>query len=576
MNASRQELARRLQGEVARVLSAIENHDPGCWEGYLGLFQWRLGGGAATAEPAELSAIAECLDPLIRAAATADALECLRVLHESGCLLEATPPYLLEVSDFEECQLIHLAAKSGAHRVVGWLIDQQICDADVRSTSHRTALHVAAELGRVPVVSILLERHAFIDAATSHGETPLHLAIKANAPGVVGQLIEAGANLGATAMAEITPLSLAATLQRVDCARLLLDRGAPVTRALPELLRILGPDILNHPMLAGVRLERCRRDEVARLFEQFNPPAARMLLERGADPASAAEYALRNPTHALLPLIRQYGRFRYTDAHWHIAARSRSGMRQLIEDGADPNTSVTGRDGLRMPVVFYLATVTEALPELIPFLLARGADATPPAHTRLGPLLCELTARGRCTPELVRALTERGEQISAQNSFGCTALHEHLTACWSARSLGVLAALLDAGADVNEKNNAGHTPLMLAVHIAYGEALERSATLLRAGARVDLQDIRGWTVLHHLFAIQDPGDDSDRPLLLARLLEAGASVLTRDLSGAYPDESGDVHHHRELRHAVRRIRTRALLYQDECAPRLISPVLRPK
>ena len=51
-------------------------------------------------------------------------------------------------------------------------------------------------------------------------------------------------------------------------------------------------------------------------------------------------------------------------------------------------------------------------------------------------------------------------------------------------------ALLDAGADVNARNNYGWTALM---HAARQGDPETVKLLLVKGAQVDLQDDRGWT-----------------------------------------------------------------------------------
>ena len=60
------------------------------------------------------------------------------------------------------------------------------------------------------------------------------------------------------------------------------------------------------------------------------------------------------------------------------------------------------------------------------------------------------------------------------------------------RRLETVKALIEAGADVNAKNEEGKTPLHRAV---FWENLETVEALLKAGAKVKARDEGGWTPL---------------------------------------------------------------------------------
>jgi ankyrin repeat protein len=94
-----------------------------------------------------------------------------------------------------------------------------------------TALHLAAQEGRLEIARMLIAAEASLDAKTRiGGYTPLHLAAVAAHADVVGALLQAGADAGAvTTTGGVTPLHLAAGAVNGEAAvRALLERGAPV------------------------------------------------------------------------------------------------------------------------------------------------------------------------------------------------------------------------------------------------------------------------------------------------------------------------------------------------------------
>ena len=546
------------------IRDAIARHDRNCWYGYLELMEVRLRSRNRQRSKI-LEQIAVVVDPLIRAAAMADAVECLRPLQAAGCVLS-------DVSEFYGGRPVLLddAVRSGADRVVAWLLEQRICELDQCGTDGVTPLHAAAKIGRPSTVAVLLARGAFIDPVTPHGRTPLHLAVEFGHVPVVKQLLLAGANPGATALAGETAVMIAARIASWECLELLLEHQSPVLSALPEILRVWGVEKLSHPHLANLRLAQCPRDEIGSLFSAVEPAEARLLLTRGAEPGSAAEHALRHRRHRLLSIIREFGRFPYTEAHFRAATDSRLGMSQLLAEGADPNTWVSrGVDGgERVPLIYYAATEVDTDLQVIPLLLNYGADSTPPPDLNLRPLLCELLNRGRASVPLIQALAALGEGVNARDMHGRTALHAVFEGVWNDKTDELLAALIELGADSNVRDHHGCTPLMIAASKTRGGALTRVQALVDAGADGGVQDADGMNAMHYFFRSTDHLGEEPASLTAAieLLIRAGADPSAKDVGGKYADEVGDQAKIREQRNCIRRIRHRCTWLTQYAVP----------
>jgi ankyrin repeat protein len=84
--------------------------------------------------------------------------------------------------------------------------------------------------------------------------------------------------------------------------------------------------------------------------------------------------------------------------------------------------------------------------------------------------------------------------------------------------------LLDAGVDVNAKDDQGSTALMQATS---GNRIELLQMLLAAGAKVDAKNSEGWTAL--VYAACSPKSEA-----LKVLIAAGAKTEVKDVEGKTP------------------------------------------
>lgn len=147
-------------------------------------------------------------------------------------------------------------------------------------------------------------------------------AIKAGDAARVGALLDADPTLASIAENDITPLLLAIYHGKADIARLLVDRGAPVSFG--EACALGDESRVKDLLAADPRVlhERTADGYPAAGMAIFfgHGPLARWLIERGADVNAAAENTQRvAPVHAA------------------AAACDRETMRLLLERGADPN-----------------------------------------------------------------------------------------------------------------------------------------------------------------------------------------------------------------------------------------------
>lgn len=110
-----------------------------------------------------------------------------------------------------------LASLKGLLPVVVKLIDR---GADVNKPGW-APLHYAATKGHLDVMNLLLEKHAYIDAASPNGSTPLMMAAMYGTPAAVKLLLEAGADPTLKNIQGLTAIDFAQRDKRIDSAEII-------------------------------------------------------------------------------------------------------------------------------------------------------------------------------------------------------------------------------------------------------------------------------------------------------------------------------------------------------------------
>ncbi len=274
------------------------------------------------------------------------------------------------------------------------------------------------------------------------------------------------------------------------------------------------------------------RNPLTQSIATGNVPLTRALLARGIDPQARDDQG-RTPLFAALHLP-------LTPALTMIQS--------LLRAGADPETqSASGetplglaltrnepelqrwlnwpawklpRGGLRASDLVAAAACGDT--DAVGKLLALGL---PIAHVDAQGATALVRAAGNGHAAMVAYLLERGADPTQAAATGATAL----SAAVSARRSDVIEVLLRHDVAVDQRLTGGGTALMIAAALGHADV---AAQLLAHGADANVEDQRGERALHAAaqYAFQNGDGDCARQLL-SRLLEHGAQVDARNLSG---------------------------------------------
>jgi uncharacterized protein len=126
--------------------------------------------------------------------------------------LLARPDIKVEIRNAQDESPLMLAALHGALEICQTLITR---DADVNKPGW-APLHYAATNSHIPVIQLLLDHHAYIDAASPNGSTPLMMAAMYGNASAVKLLLESGADPSLKNDLGLTAIDFAQRVKKTD------------------------------------------------------------------------------------------------------------------------------------------------------------------------------------------------------------------------------------------------------------------------------------------------------------------------------------------------------------------------
>eukprot|EP00698_Gefionella_okellyi_P026280 TRINITY_DN9949_c0_g1_i1.p1 TRINITY_DN9949_c0_g1~~TRINITY_DN9949_c0_g1_i1.p1 ORF type:complete len:588 (-),score=125.34 TRINITY_DN9949_c0_g1_i1:6-1736(-) len=326
-----------------------------------------------------------------------------------------------------------------------------------------TLLHIAVRNQTNDFITLLLEKGAKCGVRDINGVSPFSVAVALGNMTLCNQLIASGANI---ADDDAFPLMFAVLTRKRDLVQLILSLKA-------------NPNATANDQTTALHLAAADDVEIVKL-----------LLEAGAN-VNAPDGSGLTP----LWIAAQFGRTDICDA--------------LVKGGADVNVVALTR-GHATPL---LAALVGAYADTARVLLAAGANV----HAKVDPAAkCESLAHVVLVDvkRMLELLKEFNAPLDVPNTDGLTPL-------MAAASVGrddIVSALLDAGADMNLRNERCGTALCVAVMSGQVRCVK---ALLDHDAEPDIGDREGRTPL--ILAAM-----AKNRVIFRMLLKANASANTRD------------------------------------------------
>ncbi|XP_035269070.1 CARD- and ANK-containing Inflammasome Adaptor Protein [Anguilla anguilla] len=201
--------------------------------------------------------------------------------------------------------MLFKAVQRNMEGIVAALIENG-ADANAHNELHYTPLLLAAELGNVETVRVLVAKNASLVAKLPNCNSALHLAIQSGSLEMTKLLLDKGLDANMAGLNEQTPLHLAALYNKPVLVGTLLHAGAQVNAVTKEGLTPLHVASQHSHEETVLQLIKGKasvhaKDKHARTAlhyaaAQGGAPVVQLLLSSGADP-NAADKEKRTPLH---------------------------------------------------------------------------------------------------------------------------------------------------------------------------------------------------------------------------------------------------------------------------------------
>ena len=153
----------------------------------------------------------------ILAAARSNQLECMRLLVDRRCDVNAVGP-------FGETAL-HIAAAVGRDALTRLLLSIPSTKVDCQMVDGMTAVLMAAASGSTACLRLLVDAKASLSVATNEGATAVFMCAQEGKAGCLRLLLAAGADGARTRDDGVTPAMIAQLNGRLECLEMLREAG---------------------------------------------------------------------------------------------------------------------------------------------------------------------------------------------------------------------------------------------------------------------------------------------------------------------------------------------------------------
>ena len=424
-------------------------------------------------------------------------LTTVKMLVEAGADVRAV--------NYQGSTCLFFAAYCGHTDIVRYLVGLPEVDLNHQISKNHTALHLAVQEKHADMVQVLIDAGADIETTNDEGRSPLHLASCLGELIIVKMLVEAGADVRATDAGRYTCLNLAACFGHTSTVRYLVG--------LQEV------DLHNHDICNALHLA----------VQEKHADMVQVLIDAGADIETKNDEG-RSPLllasslgdlTIVTKLVKAGADVRDTDAERHtcLIFAACFGHTDVVRYLVSLPEVDLNHQGSNNQTALYLS-VREKHSDVVQVLIDAGADIETKNDEGCSPLL-EAIFLGELT--IVTKLVKAGADVRAADAERNTCLHlaayhGHTDAvrylvcfpevdlnhqsCYNSTALhlavqqkhsDVVQVLIDAGADIEAKDDEGRSPLLLASCLG---DLTIVTKLVNAGADVRATDAERHTSLY--------------------------------------------------------------------------------
>ena len=401
---------------------------------------------------------------------------------------------------------LFFSACFGHTDTVRYLVSLPEVDLNHQGSKNYTALHIAVQEKRADVVQVLIDAGADIETKSTDERSPLLVASCLGELTTVTKLVKAGADVRATDAEGSTCLIFAAFFGHTDVVRYLVSlpevdlnhQSSKNDTALHLAVQKKHSDVVQVLIDAGADIETKNDDGCSPLHvasRSGEPATVKMLVKTGADVRATddegnaclifAAYQGHTSTVRYLVCLPEVdlnhqGVYNSTALHLAVQEKHADVVQVLIDAGAD---IVTKNDKGHSPL--FVASISGEL-TIVTKLVEAGADVRATDDERNTSLI--LAACFGHT-DIVRYLAGLPEvDLNCKGVYNSTASHVAV----DGKHADVVQVLIDAGADIETKNDEGRSPLLAA---SLSGEFTIVTKLVEAGADVRDTDAEGNTCL---------------------------------------------------------------------------------